>query len=86
MHDGGAAAWSTVNVCPAIVTVPVRAAPVLALMASDTDPLPVPEAPDLTAIQEAWLDAVHAHALPVVTETVADPALEPVAWVPGLIV
>jgi hypothetical protein len=57
----------TVNVCPAMVSVPVRAAPVLAAMAKLTVPLPVPLAPDVIVIHAALLAAVQAH--PVVVET-----------------
>jgi hypothetical protein len=60
----------TVNVCPAIVTVPARAAPVFAAMLIPTEPLPVPEAPDVTVIHGAALTDVHAHAAVVVTATV----------------
>ena len=55
-----AAAWVTVKVRPAIVTVPVRSTPVaLAGHEIVTDPEPVPAA-GLTVSQDAALDAVHA--------------------------
>jgi hypothetical protein len=44
-------AWLTVTVWPATVTVPVRAAPLLEPIVSDTFPAPFPEAPDVTWIQ-----------------------------------
>jgi hypothetical protein len=50
-------AWLTVNVCPAIVAVPVRAAPVFAWIEIWTLPLPVPDA-GLTEIHGALLDAL----------------------------
>jgi hypothetical protein len=48
----------TVNVCPAIVAVPVRALPLFAWMEICTLPLPVPDA-GLTEIHAALLDALH---------------------------
>jgi hypothetical protein len=69
--DGaGAAAWVTVNPCPAIVSVPFRAAPVFAATLKPTDPLPLPDAPDVTVMNPALLAAVHVHPLAVVTVTV----------------
>jgi hypothetical protein len=59
----------TVNVCPAIVSVPLRADPVFAATLTPTEPLPVPAAPDVIESQDALLAAVHAQALPVVTAT-----------------
>ena len=65
----------TVNVCPAIVTVPVRV--VLACMLPSTlnatEPFPVPLAPDVTVIQAALLLAVHAQPVPADTVTVPVP-------------
>jgi hypothetical protein len=51
----------TVKVCPAIVTVPLREAPLLAAAVTTTVPLPVPEAPDLMVMNEAEVEAVHVH-------------------------
>lgn len=70
------AAWVTVKVRPAMVTVPVRDEVVgFAATAIVTEPLPVPLAPPVTVNQAAWLDAVHAQVLPAVTETlVVSPA------------
>jgi hypothetical protein len=65
------AAWLTVKVWPAIVMVPLRAAPVFAAMLRPTEPLPVPDAPDVTVIHGAALAAVHAHPVVVVTATAA---------------
>jgi hypothetical protein len=53
------AAWETVNVRPAMVMVPVLAAPVLFATLKATEPLPVPAAPDVTVIHVAPLVAVH---------------------------
>ena len=63
----------TLNVCVAIITMPVRAAPVFAATLKPTTPLPVPAAPDVTVSHTALLTAVHAHAAAVVTFT--DPVL-----------
>jgi len=75
-QDGGgggggapAAAWLTVKARVAIVSVPVRAAPVLAATVKPTEALPVPVAPDVIVIHDALLLAVHRHALVVVTMT-----------------
>jgi len=58
-----------------MVMVPVLAAPLLAAALKATDPLPVPDAPDVTVIQSVLFDAaVHAHvALLAVTATVPLP-------------
>jgi hypothetical protein len=60
----------TLNVSVAIVTMPVRAAPVFTATLKPTAPLPVPAAPDVTVSHTALLTAVHAHAAVVVTFTV----------------
>src|SRR5206468_4252463 len=60
VHDGAAADCVTVNACPAIVSVPVRAAPAFALTVNATVPLPLPEPPLEIAIQLAFDAAVHA--------------------------
>jgi hypothetical protein len=61
----------TVNVCPAIITDPVRsAAPLLAATLMVAVPLPVPRLPEGTVIHEAPLVAVHAQPLPAVMPTV----------------
>jgi hypothetical protein len=59
----------TVNVWPAIVSVPLRAAPVLAVTLNSTDPLPLPLAPDVTLIHGALVDAVHVQPPVVDTDT-----------------
>jgi hypothetical protein len=59
----------TVNVWPAIVTVPVRAFPVLAFARMATVPLPVPDAPLVTVSHCAFAAAVHAQVEPVATVT-----------------
>lgn len=69
--------WLTVNVCPAIVTVPVRFVPEAAATLITTLPLPVPLAPDVIVMNEAVVAAVHAQPLCVVTVTVEAPPAAP---------
>ncbi len=57
----------TVNVCPAIVTVPVLGGPALSGMAMNTLPLPIPLAPVRIVMNGEVVLAVHAHPLFVVT-------------------
>ncbi len=59
----------TVNVCPATVMVPLRPVPRFGSTANATDPLPVPDAPEVTVIHGALETAVHEHVAPVVTAT-----------------
>ena len=59
----------TVNVCPATVMVPLRPVPRFGSTANATDPLPVPDAPEVTVIHAALEAAVHGHVPPVVTAT-----------------
>ena len=68
------AAWVTVNVWPAMVSVPVRAAPVLAATLNATVPGPLPLAPLVTVIQVVLLTPVHAHPVAAVTADAARPA------------
>ena len=63
----------TVTVCPAIVTVPPRAAPVLAAIVSVTVPFPVPLPPELTVTNDALLVVVQLHVLGAVTVMVDVP-------------
>lgn len=82
----GAAAWLTVNVCPAIVTVPLRAAPVVAATLSPTVPAPVPAPPAVTVIHGAFDADVQLHPSPADTDTEADPPLAGIGWDVGAIV
>ena len=60
------AAWLTVNACPAMVIVPVRAAPVeFAATLKATVPFPLPLAPLVTVTQLTPLIAVQEQPLPV---------------------
>ena len=62
---------------PAIVTVPVRdEVAVLAATDSDTVPLPAPDAPAVTVIQEALLDAVQLQPVVPATVTVNGPPID----------
>ena len=84
MVVAAAAAWVTVNVRPAMVIVPVRAAPVFAATVKLTDPGPVPVAPAVIVIHDgALLMAVHAHVPPAVT-VIAVPA-PPAAAIDSLV-
>lgn len=63
-----------VTVCPATVSVPLRGLPAgFASTVNATVPLPVPFVPLVIVIQPALLEAVHAHALLVVTDAVDEP-------------
>jgi hypothetical protein len=70
----------TVNVWPAIVSVPVRAAPPFGLTLNVTVPFPVPEPPVTIAIQFAFEAAVQAHEPSVVTATLPVPPDAATAW------
>jgi hypothetical protein len=63
----------TVNTCPAIVRVPDRAGPVVGATLNATVPLPLPLAPDESAIHDTLLFAVHEHPAAAVTATVSLP-------------
>jgi hypothetical protein len=69
----------TTNDCPAIVIVPCRKLVAeFAAALYDTDPEPVPLAPELIVTKEAVVEAVHAQSLPLaVTVTVAFPPPAP---------
>ena len=70
-----AAACVTVNVAPAIVSVPVRLeATVFAATSNVTEPLPDPVAPPVSVIQAALLAAVHAQPVAAVTLLLPLPA------------
>ena len=58
---GGGAPCDTVKVCPPMVSVPVRAAPVFAATANATVPWPAPDAALVTVNHAAFARAVHAH-------------------------
>ena len=67
-----AAAWLTVKVIPATLSVPVRAdVAVFAAAEKLTVPFPLPDVPAVTVSHDAPLVAVHAQ--PVTTLTLTDP-------------
>lgn len=77
----------TVNVDPAIVSVPVRlVVPALAATAKVTVPAPTPAAPVLTVIQEALLTAVHVQPVPALTVVLPLPPAAASVWLTGEIV
>ncbi len=57
----------TVNVSPAIVTVPVLSGPMLSATLMSTLPLPFPLAPEIIVMNGDVVAAVHAQPLPTVT-------------------
>ncbi len=77
----------TVNVLPAIVSVPAREVdPLLAATVKPTLAEPVPLAPEVTAIHAALLVAVHAQPAGEVRATVPLPPLAPKLCAVGAIV
>ena len=85
MHETDAAACVTVNVWPAMVTVPERAPPVLAATLNATEPFPLPLAPEVTVTHAALLLAVQAQPLPADTATVPVPPDAAIEELVGLI-
>lgn len=72
MPNEQAAAWLTVKVWPAIVSVPVRAAPPFAATLKATDPFPLPDVPLVIVSQsELFVDA--AQVQPLAAEIVTVP-------------
>jgi hypothetical protein len=61
--------WLTVNVRPAIVSVPERPGPVVAAALNVKLPFPVALAADVIVSHAAWLVAVQAHPAPALTAT-----------------
>src|SRR6185369_16539655 len=70
----------TVNVCPAAVIVPLRAAPVLAATVNCTVPPPVPLEPEAMAIQAALAVALHAQVPAVFTLNDPEPPPDGTFW------
>ena len=71
---GAAAAWLTVNVCPATVSVADRVdVAVFAAAVKLTEPLPEPDAPAVIVTHPALLAAVHEQPAVVVTATLPEP-------------
>jgi hypothetical protein len=67
----------TVNSRPAIVMVPERPPPLFAATRNATAPLPLPESPDVTVIQDALLMAVQSQ--PAALDTVIGEPVPPAA-------
>jgi hypothetical protein len=67
-----------------MVSVPVRAGPVLAATVKSTVPLPLPLAPAAIVIHVSVVVAVHAQPLAEVTATLPAPPLNPNVWLVGL--
>jgi len=74
-----------VKVCPATVTVPQRARPVLAATAKSTLPSPEPLAPAVMVMNASLLTAVQLQPLPPVTVTLLVPPLAVKVWLAELI-
>ena len=64
------------NVCVAIVNVPIRAAPELAVTEYETVPLPAPELPPVIVMKVELLVTVQEQPAEVMTSKLPDPALE----------
>jgi hypothetical protein len=67
---GQGVACVTVNVCPAIVTIPTLSAPTLSAIEMNTLPLPLPLAPETIVMNGAVVAAVHAQPPGAVTVTI----------------
>ena len=74
----------TVTICPAMVMLPLRADPGLALTVNPTDPLPEPAPPPVSTIQPSLVAALHEQPASVVTLTVPFPPDAPMACDMGL--
>jgi hypothetical protein len=73
-----------VKVRPAIVALPVRLSPRFLSIVSWTVPLPVPDSPLVSEIQDAPLDAVHVHVdRDAVTVTTTRPPEASTVWLSG---
>jgi hypothetical protein len=80
----GAAAWVTVKVCPATVSVADRVdVDVFAAAVKLTEPLPEPVAPAVIVTHPALLAAVHEQPAVVVTATLPDPPAATKFWDAG---
>ncbi len=78
VQGGGAPAWVTVTVCPAMVSVPVREdVAVLAAIENATAPFPLPPAPDVMVSHAALLVAVQLQPASVVTAVLLELAAAP---------
>ncbi len=81
---GAAACCVTVNVDPAMVSVPVRlVVPVLAALLNVTVPDPEPDAPVLTVIHATLLTVVHEQPVPAVIVLLPVPPTAAIDWEEG---
>ena len=78
MYAQSGAAWFTVTVWPAIVSVPLRAEPALTAIVNVTVPLSFPALPDVTEMNASLLLA--AHAQPVACEPIVTAPVPPADW------
>jgi hypothetical protein len=77
VHGAGAAAWVTVTVWPATVSVPVRGEVAgFAAIEKFTAPFPLPLAPEVTVSHAALLVAVQVQPAAVVTAVLLEPAVD----------
>jgi hypothetical protein len=76
--------WLTANVRPAMVSVPLRAGPVVGATPNWTVPFPVPLLPLVIVIHDALLVAVHAHSGTVATATALEPPVLATEYESGL--
>ena len=76
--------WLTGKLIPAMVSDPVRGAPVFGLGPKTTTPVPLPDAPSTTYRNELLLVAVQAHPALVVTNTLYVSAAATMLALPGL--
>ena len=76
--------WLTVNVRPAMVSVALRAGPVVDATPNWTVPFPVPLLPLVTVIHGTLLAAVHPHSGTVATATVLEPPVFATEYESGL--
>jgi hypothetical protein len=72
-----------VNVCPAAVIVPLRAAPAFTATRYSIVPSPLPDWPDVMVSQSAFWVAAHAHPDPAVTWIVPAELSEPTLLLVG---
>ena len=83
-HWDDASDCVTVTVCPATVIVPVRSSSEFVDTLNPTDPLSVPDEPDVTVIHGALLLEVHGQPAAVVTVTLPVPPPAATDWVRGV--
>jgi hypothetical protein len=73
----------TLTMRPAMLTVPVRAAPLFAAAVTVTEPFPAPGAPFVTLSHGSFGAAVHVHHDSPETEKATAPPPDAIAWLDG---